>query len=132
MSFLSIYEKPPERKDAGRHADGGRTFADAVSLFVGDYFFNVFVRTRYHVNAYEFADFLGGGGSGFHGGANGSDLSSDHRGDQSGADLFISDETDFGGFDHGIRGLNHSDEPSGFNHTQRFFDFRHFYDLHGG
>ena len=42
------------------------------------------------------------------------------HGDIPGADVFLADEHDVGGLDHGIGGLDRADEAAGLHHSQRF------------
>jgi len=70
------------------------------------------------VHADEFADLLGGGGTGIGGGLDGADVATDHDGHEAAADLDAADEGDVCGLDHGIGGFNGADEALGFDHSE--------------
>ncbi len=69
----------------------------------------------------ELAHAAGGGSPGVGGGLDGADVAANHDGDVGGADLNLADVLDAGGLDHGVGGLDGTDQPQGFNHAQRFF-----------
>ena len=63
----------------------------------------------------ELADAARGGGAGVGGGLDGADVAADHDGDVAGADVFLADQDDVGGLDHGIGGLDRADETMRFD-----------------
>ncbi len=69
----------------------------------------------------EFTDPFGCSSSGVGSGFDRPHISSDHNGDITTADLFLTDQSDSGSFDHGISGFDGSYEASRFHHTEGYF-----------
>src|SRR5438067_712072 len=80
--------------------------------------FDLFVGAGDHVHRDDLADLSGGHGPGVGGGLDGAHVAPDHDGDQPAADLLPPDQSDVGGFDHGVGGLDGADEPSGLDEAQ--------------
>src|SRR5262249_61675890 len=64
------------------------------------------------------------GGARVGGGLHGGDVAADDGGHVAGADLLPPDEGDLRGFHHRIGGLNHRDQPLGFDHPERLTHYR--------
>ena len=70
-------------------------------------------------DADDFAERLGGGFACLGCGLDSGDIAGDAGGDHRIADLgHGTDELDIGGFQHGVRGFNESDEAAGFDHSE--------------
>ena len=67
----------------------------------------------------ELADAARGGGAGVRGGLDGADVAANHHGDVSGADVFLADQDDVGRLDHGVGGLDRSDQAARFDESER-------------
>ena len=67
----------------------------------------------------QLADAAGGRGAGVGGGLDRADVAADEHGDVAGADVFLADQDDVGGLDHGVGGLDRADEAAGFDHAER-------------
>ncbi len=94
--------------------------AGALLLGAGQNFFDVAMRRWDHVDGDEFAYTAGGGGSGIGGGFYGAHVATNGDGDESGPDVFLAGQDDFGGFHHCVGGFDRTDESLGFNHSERF------------
>ena len=82
--------------------------------------FDFGVRARDHVHRDQLADAPRGGRAGVGGGLHRSDVAAHHHGDVARADVFLADQDDVGGLDHGVGRLDRADQPLGFDHSQRF------------
>jgi outer membrane receptor protein involved in Fe transport len=74
------------------------------------------------VDADQLADAASGGGAGIGGGFDRGDIAADDGGDEPGVDFLPADEHDVCGFAHGVGGLYHADQTTGFHHAERFAD----------
>src|SRR6185295_362718 len=79
------------------------------------------VRPRDDVGSDDFTDPGCGCSAGIHGCAHRAHFAADDGDHETGIDLFVAHESNFGGFDHRIRRFDHSDQPSTLNHSQCFF-----------
>ena len=75
------------------------------------------MRTGDNQRGHHFSDALRRFHTGIHRCFHRADVAFHHRGDQAGADVFIADKLDVGGFTHRIRRFNAGHQTFGFNQT---------------
>ena len=73
--------------------------------------------TRNHVYRHQFADALGGSGTGIGSRLTGRHVATDQGRYQAAADLLVADQLDTSGLDHGIGRLDQRYQPFCFNHA---------------
>src|SRR5215471_16463771 len=78
------------------------------------------MRTRNDVNADEFSDAARRGSSRICSRLDRGNIAADDCGHQTGADLFVTDQSNVGGFDHRICRLDHRNQTLGLNHSKSF------------
>ena len=78
------------------------------------------MRTRYDVDAHQFADTSSRGCTSVSGSFDSADITTDQHCDKTSADVFLADEDNVGRLDHRIRSLHCSDKTSRFYHAQGF------------
>jgi len=78
------------------------------------------MRPRNDVHGYEFSDSFGSRRSCIGGRLHGTHVSPYHYGNVSASDLFFSDQTDTGGFDHGVRRFDRADETTSLHHAEGY------------
>ena len=81
--------------------------------------FDFCVRPGNYVDGEEFADPPRSGRAGIGRRLYGADIPPHEHGDVAGADVFLPDKDDVGGFHHRIRRLDGSDEAFGLDHPER-------------
>ena len=75
------------------------------------------MRPRNDVHRDELADAAGRGGAGVGGGLYRAHVAAHHHGDVAGADVFLADQDDVRGLDHGVGRFDRADEPLCFDHA---------------
>jgi hypothetical protein len=75
---------------------------------------------RDHVRSHYFTDSFACRSAGVDCRANRSNVAAHDRGYQSGIDLFPTDQTNVGSFDHRVRGFDHRDQTATFNQSECF------------
>ena len=73
--------------------------------------------TGNNMNGDEFADSLSSSGTGIGSGFNSTDVTTDHNGNISTADMYFTDQSYVRSFDHGISCFDGANQTFSFNHT---------------